>query len=219
VMGRHRCTKRMISRRRPDPGTGSPGRPEAPACACLLLPAPTCACLLLPARACACLRVPDARSADGRPGERQLHASPSSPAAPAAPASPVPARRPVPGGATTTMEHRSGWDVPVNNLLVRRRPARSARHRMLVSQRPGITGSRLTLTGRPRFRRHLHDREGSGTARSTRSFAIMKHLARCRARKPHRPRPAHSPRIPGAVAAGHFIVGLYPPYWGGEGPR
>jgi len=50
-------------------------------------------------------------------------------------------------------------DVPVNNLLVRSRPARSGSHHMLVSQRPGITRSRLSLTGWPRFLQHFHDRE------------------------------------------------------------
>jgi hypothetical protein len=78
------------------------------------------------------------------------------------------------------MEHCRGHkDVPVNNLLVRSRPARSASHRILVSQRPGITRSRLSLAGWPRFRRHFHDREGFCTVIRTKPFAIMKYLVQC----------------------------------------
>jgi hypothetical protein len=117
------------------------------------------------------------------------------------------------------MEHRGGRDVPVNNLLVRSGPARSASHRMLVSQRPGIIRSRLSLTGWPRFLRHFHDRGRFAVRADYKSFAIMKHLARCCSWNSHPPPWPHSARIPGAFTAGHLIVGLYLPYCEGKGPR
>jgi len=73
--------------------------------------------------------------------------------------SPAPAVTQVTGPAGTMWQRPGYKDVPVNNLLVRSRPARSACHHMLVSQRPGIIRSRLSLAGWPRFLRHSHDRE------------------------------------------------------------
>jgi len=51
------------------------------------------------------------------------------------------------------------------------------------------------------------------------SFAIMKCLLKSYVWKPHPPLQAHFPRIPGAFLAGRIIVGRYPRYGVGKGPR
>ena len=53
----------------------------------------------------------------------------------------------------------------------------------------------------------------------TNSFAIMKRLLKSHARKSHRPPQAHFSRVPGAFLADRIIVGRYPRYRMGKGPR
>jgi len=50
-------------------------------------------------------------------------------------------------------------------------------------------------------------------------FAIMKYLLKSHARKSHLPPQAHFPRVPDAFIADRIIVGLYPRYRVGKGPR
>ena len=53
----------------------------------------------------------------------------------------------------------------------------------------------------------------------TNSFAIMKCLLKSHARKSHPPPRAHFPRVPGVFLADRIIVGRYPWYRVGNGPR
>ena len=53
----------------------------------------------------------------------------------------------------------------------------------------------------------------------TNSFAIMKRLLKSHVWKPHPPPQAHFPRVPGASLADRIIVGRYPRYGVGKGPR
>ena len=53
----------------------------------------------------------------------------------------------------------------------------------------------------------------------TKAFAIMKCLLKSYARKSHPPPQAHLTRIPGAFIADQIIVGRYPRYRVGKGPR
>jgi len=50
-------------------------------------------------------------------------------------------------------------------------------------------------------------------------FVIMKFLLKSHVRKSHPPLQAHLPRIPGAFLADRIIVGRYPRYRVGKGPR
>jgi len=50
-------------------------------------------------------------------------------------------------------------------------------------------------------------------------FVIMKCLLKSHARKSHPPPLAHFPRIPGVFIADRIIVGRYPRYRVGNGPR
>ena len=50
-------------------------------------------------------------------------------------------------------------------------------------------------------------------------FAIMKCLLMSHIRKTHPPPQAHFPRVPGAFLADRVIVGRYPRYRVGNGPR
>ena len=59
---------------------------------------------------------------------------------------------------------------------------------------------------------------GTGSSR-TKSFVIMKCLLKYHARKSHPPPQARFPRVPDAFMADHIIVGLYPQYYVGKGPR
>jgi len=52
-----------------------------------------------------------------------------------------------------------------------------------------------------------------------RSFAIMKYLLKSHDWKSHPPPQAHFPRVPGAFIADRIIVGRYPRYCVGKGPR
>jgi len=52
-----------------------------------------------------------------------------------------------------------------------------------------------------------------------RSFAIMKRLLKSYSWKSHPPPQAHFPRVAGAFIADRIIVGLYPRYCVGNGPR
>ena len=74
--------------------------------------------------------------------------------------------------------------------------------------------------GWPRFMAS-HDREGFCTAGSegTKPFAIMKCLLKSHVRKSHPPPQAHFPHVPGAFIADRIIVGRYPRYRVGNGPR
>ena len=53
----------------------------------------------------------------------------------------------------------------------------------------------------------------------TNSFAIMKCLLKSYVWKSHPPPQTHFPRIPGAFIADRIIVGRYPWYRVGNGPR
>jgi len=53
----------------------------------------------------------------------------------------------------------------------------------------------------------------------TKPFAIMKCLLKSYARKSHPPPQAHFPRVPGTFIADRIIVGRYPWYGVGKGPR
>ena len=53
----------------------------------------------------------------------------------------------------------------------------------------------------------------------TKPFVIMKYLLKGHGRKSHPPLQAHFPRVPGAFMAGRIIVGRYPCYRVGKGPR
>ena len=101
--------------------------------------------------------------------------------------------------------------MPVNNLLVRSRPACSASHRVLVSGALELLIPAPGLPGLAAFAWHFRDREDLTTSFDIKPFAITKRLARRRAWESHPPPRAHSPRIPGAFTAGHVIVWSYPP--------
>ena len=53
----------------------------------------------------------------------------------------------------------------------------------------------------------------------TKPFVIMKCLLKSHVWKSHPPPQAHFPRIPGAFIADRIIVGRYPRYRVGNGPR
>jgi hypothetical protein len=59
----------------------------------------------------------------------------------------------------------------------------------------------------------FRDREGFS------AFVIMECLLKSHAWKSHPPPQAHFPRIPGAFLADRIIVGRYPWYRMGKGPR
>jgi DNA-binding CsgD family transcriptional regulator len=130
------------------------------------------------------------------------------------------ARERLPGAAsclavTSWLQQCLPWDAPVNNLLVRSRPACPASNNMPVPSPleypfpPGADQLAHVSRSVSMIAKEFVSEKGA------RSSVIMKSLVRCHVRTSHSPPQPHPPRIPSAFVAGHVIVCIYPPHFGG----